>query len=550
MFKILAPLRYLLVIVFATSLLTNTTYAAFSVEAPGPAVIGAPGTCAPWSYVVDHTSVADKLFSITGDRDSVYIAGEINHQVFINTNSTAVIEKRDQKTGQLVTAFGNQGVLKYEPSLIMDRIHKIYYHDSYIYTLVEYNRGTYAVGIGFGSRYSSMMLEKRNSTTGVLEWSYDYPPNYAPGFPGQYSMVDLYVDDSGIYTALSSFVNVKDGMWIIEKRSLTNGGLVSGFGTNGIINNKLSYGSLQNIRGDMSSIYVAGTFLSSDGLNTKWKISKIDKLTGIVIWDKIYDRLDGLTHWMYFNGMAIDSSGIYLSGPIKLKDPLRSSWEDTRLLVEKRSLDDGNVIWSKEDSAQPTTMLGRGVSGIAVKGDSLYTVNTAYNIGPEYQNVTYSRTDANTGEVISLVTKNVHAYMQSVFAGESGVFAGGIIQRHLWTTWAEALEYERASKWYIESIDPSVCEEVEDIKYMDIGLRVNQGTPTLPNITHIAVEIEGKFSENVSSKLRIAKDNKIYRVALVDVDDPNATKIRVSVGGGVTKALRSCTATNGCLFVP
>ena len=90
--------------------------------------------------------------------------------------------------------------------------------------------------------------------------------------------------------------------------------------------------------------------------------------------------------------------------------------------------------------------------------------------------------------------------------------------------------------------------------FIDIGLRVNQGTPTSPNIQHIAIE-SVVTPPATPSKLRIAKNGtaygtNIFHVALVDPGDANATKVRIKLADGSVKALRSCTLANGCQYVP
>ncbi len=87
------------------------------------------------------------------------------------------------------------------------------------------------------------------------------------------------------------------------------------------------------------------------------------------------------------------------------------------------------------------------------------------------------------------------------------------------------------------------------INFIDIGLRVNQGTPTNPDIQHIAIENPIALPTPPSS-LMIAEDGVAYHVALVPVTDVNATKARTTLANGTVMAFRSCTPTNNCDFVP
>jgi len=65
--------------------------------------------------------------------------------------------------------------------------------------------------------------------------------------------------------------------------------------------------------------------------------------------------------------------------------------------------------------------------------------------------------------------------------------------------------------------------------FIDIGLRVYDGTET--------VKIACEPDDSVTSPLRIAKDGKVYGIALVDPDNPpnnpDATKIRIKTSSGV-----------------
>lgn len=66
--------------------------------------------------------------------------------------------------------------------------------------------------------------------------------------------------------------------------------------------------------------------------------------------------------------------------------------------------------------------------------------------------------------------------------------------------------------------------------YIDIGLRVFDGNQNWA--------IAAEWSTDVSP-LRIAKNTTVYRIALVDPIDPQATRVRIKTDSGV-KALRKC----------
>jgi len=97
-----------------------------------------------------------------------------------------------------------------------------------------------------------------------------------------------------------------------------------------------------------------------------------------------------------------------------------------------------------------------------------------------------------------------------------------------------------------------VITDVSSSNYIDIGLRIQQGTQAVPDIKHLAIEDPGS---SPTSPLKIVKNGtsygtNIFHVALVDPTDSNATKIHIKLADGSIKALRSCTINNGCAFVP
>lgn len=77
--------------------------------------------------------------------------------------------------------------------------------------------------------------------------------------------------------------------------------------------------------------------------------------------------------------------------------------------------------------------------------------------------------------------------------------------------------------------------KVGALSFIDIGLKVNQGTQSVPDIQKIAIEDP---SGTLSSPLMIAKGSTKYHVALVDPSDPFATKVHIRLASGITKALR------------
>ncbi len=89
--------------------------------------------------------------------------------------------------------------------------------------------------------------------------------------------------------------------------------------------------------------------------------------------------------------------------------------------------------------------------------------------------------------------------------------------------------------------DPDCNSLLPTNGFIDIGLRVNQGTASVPSIQKIAIE----DPEGVpTSNLIIWKNNKKYHIALVDPSDKDATKVVILLPDGAKKALMRYTGTN------
>jgi len=85
---------------------------------------------------------------------------------------------------------------------------------------------------------------------------------------------------------------------------------------------------------------------------------------------------------------------------------------------------------------------------------------------------------------------------------------------------------------------------IENISYssggVDIGLRVFDGTQIVP----IAAEPLG----TLTSPLRIGKNGNTYGVVLVDILDPNASKVRINTSGGVKALMKMWSWSCGDTF--
>lgn len=149
----------------------------------------------------------------------------------------------------------------------------------------------------------------------------------------------IKTDASGVYIAGFDFVP-GDKEFRLEKRYLSSGALIPGFGTGGatVSNPTTNDDELSGIAVDASGVYVTGTQDICLGCNGKWRIEKRDLTTGITIWSQISDpsgNPDGS------NAITVDSSGVYVVGTVGISI-FNWAWR-----VEKRDLLTGDTIWTR-----------------------------------------------------------------------------------------------------------------------------------------------------------------------------------------------------------
>jgi hypothetical protein len=167
--------------------------------------------------------------------------------------------------------------------------------------------------------------------------------------------------------------------WRIEKRSLTDGSLVSGFGTGGVItgNPSTDLNHPCGIAIDSTAMYVVGVD-SSPG-NWEWRIEKRSLTdgslvsgfgTGGVITNNPGTGLDAAL------GIAIGSTAMYVVGTDEI--PGNRQWR-----IEKRSLTDGTLVSEFGTggviTSNPSTSAD-GAYAIAIDSTAIYVVGTPWRI--------------------------------------------------------------------------------------------------------------------------------------------------------------------------
>lgn len=312
------------------------------------------------------------------DTSGIYVVGSDQSP----GNSEWRIEKRGLTNGSLISTFGSGGVVTSNPSDVGDRALGVAVDTS----------GIYIVGWGYALIDSMPLnpawrIEKRSLTSGSSLWNRTNDPS-----TGTDEAHGIAVDSSGAYVVGYDH-SPGNNEWRIEKRSLTDGSLITSFGTGGVITEDLSGGDDQpfGVAVDASGVYIVG-YDQSLG-NLEWRIEKRALTDGSLIWSQTENPS---TESDYAYGIAVDGSGIYIVGYDTI--PGDSKWR-----MEKRSLTDGSPIWSQTSNLSP----GQDVAyDVAVDISGAYIVGYISSLGGGDQQWRIEKRDLNTGSLIWDQTEN------------------------------------------------------------------------------------------------------------------------------------------------
>jgi hypothetical protein len=175
--------------------------------------------------------------------------------------------------------------------------------------------------------------------------------------------------------------------WRIEKRSLTDGSLLPGFGTGGVVTSNPGTGHdvARSIAIDSTAMYVVGDD-GNFGI-TQWRIGRIEKRSltdGSLVPGFGTSGVVTSNHSAGYDvahGIAIDSTAMYVIGCDSGcdSDPGNEQWR-----IEKRSLADGSLVpgfgaggvVTSDPSTDPD-----GAFGIVIDSAAMYVVGYDYSPG-------------------------------------------------------------------------------------------------------------------------------------------------------------------------
>jgi hypothetical protein len=191
------------------------------------------------------------------------------------------IEKRDYTNGTLITGFGTNGVYISDPSTRDDRPVALAWDNTNLY-VVGYDEspgaGDFRWRIEKIGKISGALDGTFGATTGVVTF------DAASGGDEQATAVTH--DGTNLYVAGWDDANgATDAQWRIEAIDLTNGNAVAGFGTSGseVWNPSAGEDRPAAIVQDGTNLYIAGRDASQGGSDYQWHIEKRLLTTGAIV---------------------------------------------------------------------------------------------------------------------------------------------------------------------------------------------------------------------------------------------------------------------------
>ena len=305
----------------------------------------------------------DAAQGIAIDSTAMYVVGYDSSP----GNNQWRIEKRSLTDGSLVSGFGTGGVVTVNPSTGSDQP----------YAIAIDSTAMYVVGYDSSPGDEQWRIEKRSLTDGSLDTGFDtdgvVTSNPSVGLDEAFGIA---IDSTAMYV-VGYDSSPGDEQWRIEKRSLSDGSLVSGFGTGGVVTVNPSSGNewasdqAYAIAIDTTAMYVVG--FDKWPANLQWRIEKRSLADGSLVSGFGAGgvvRNNPSTAWDIAQGIAIDSTAMYVVG--RDQSPGNQQWR-----IEKRSLTDGSPVPGFGTGGVVTNNPSTGhdyANAIAIDSTAMYVV--------------------------------------------------------------------------------------------------------------------------------------------------------------------------------
>jgi hypothetical protein len=227
-----------------------------------------------------------------------------------------------------------------------------------------------------GSGNTQWRIEKRNLTDGSLVTAFgtNGVVTSNPSVDSDYAYA-IAIDSSAMYVVgYDRSPGYGNTQWRIEKRSLTNGSLVTAFGTNGVItSNPSAYGDYANdIAIDSSGMYVVGYDHSPSNVSFQWRIEKRSLADGSLVTAFGTNGVITSNPNSIAEAIAIDSTYMYVAG-------YQGQWR-----IEKRGLTDGSLVTAFGTNGVVTSNPNDEANAIAIDSSAMYVVG--YDSSPGSSN--------------------------------------------------------------------------------------------------------------------------------------------------------------------
>ncbi len=259
-----------------------------------------------WTQTSNPSAGPDYANGIAVDATGVYVAGLDAPD---GSDWEWRIEKRSLTTGALVATFGTAGVVQENPSTsTSDQAEDVAVDAS----------GLYVIGVDDITGSYEWRIEKRSLTTGALITTFGTggivreDPSSSDDFA-----LSIAVDGSGMYVVgFDENTLGNNDEWRVEKRALSDGSLVSAFGSSGVVVEHVSSGDddAYVVCVDGTGVYIAGDDEAASGGKSEWRIEKHDLTDGSLIWSQTEHPSGAASDDYGLGDIVVDSTGLYVVG--------------------------------------------------------------------------------------------------------------------------------------------------------------------------------------------------------------------------------------------